>query len=204
MALAALVSLGPRISDFATQAWYQASVASAQASVYWAAAPRVCKDALIFSGNICAGYEPMQYYSSGFGPFPLAWGWLLVGVLVGFLVGLHLWDLLAGLERFSQRGYFEGVRAQSLAACPMRGAPGLHLPPSAPAPQSTPLWHQAACNALAVAPEGPQRNVLRRLVEDGEAALEMLVAATGVTKRTALARVLGESVVSNNALQWLL
>ena len=192
MALAAFVSIGPRIVEYGGQAWEQATQAADTAAVYWAAAPRECKDALIFAGNICGGIKPLRYLSPGFGPLALAWGWLLVGVLIGLLLGLHFWDIIAGLEKFAQR--VETVRTAARNPLPhMRPPPGLHL---------LPAWHAAACNALAVVPEGPQKVVLRRLVEDGDAALELLVASAGVSRRAALARVLGEHIVAANAHQW--
>ena len=67
-----------------------------------------------------------------------------------------------------------------------------------------PPWHQAACDALRFAPEGPQRIVLQRLVEDGEPALDFLVSSTGIPRRAALARALGEHMVATHAAQWQL
>ena len=119
----------------------------------------------------------------------------MVGVLIGLLVGLHVRDLAGGLAGIGQRIEVARTMARPDFLARAGGAPGL---------RPMPLWHQAACTALAVAPEGPQRIVLTRLVEDGEAALELLVASTGVSKRVALARVLGESVVAAHAVQWRL
>ena len=79
MALAALLNLGPRFLDYAGQSWALATQAADRAAVYWAAAPRECKDALVFAGNICGGVEPLRYYSPGFGPLALSWGWFFVG-----------------------------------------------------------------------------------------------------------------------------
>ena len=66
MALAALLNLGPRFLDYAGQSWALATQAADRAAVYWAAAPRECKDALVFAGNICGGVEPLRYYSPPF------------------------------------------------------------------------------------------------------------------------------------------
>ena len=194
MAVAAVINLGPRLCEFGGQAWTHAQQAAEQASIYWAAAPRDCKEALFFSGSTCIGVQP-KYYSPGFGPFSLAWGWLGVGWLIGLLIGLHFWHIVAGLERYAHRA--EVIRAD------MRN-PAALTPQTPPGLQLMPPWHAAAYNALQVARDGPQRIVLRRLVEDGEAALELLMAFHGVTKREALATVLGEHIVRANVQQWQL
>ena len=195
MALAALLNIGPHLVDLGGKAWNFASAAADQAAVYWAAAPRECKHALIFAGNICAGVEPVQYYTRGFGPLALGWGWLSVGLLLGLLLGLNSRDIVAALEKYGHRVEMPRASLQIAAPAPLQPPPGL---------QPMPLWHQAARNALAFAPDGPQRVMLRRLVEDGDAALEFLVASTGASRRAALSRVLGEQVVATNAVSWRL
>ena len=59
-----------------------------------------------------------------------------------------------------------------------------------------PLWDPAAVAAIASAGNGPERVFLQRLVDDGDAALQMLALCTGVAPRETLARVLGQGFVA--------
>ena len=47
-----------------------------------------------------------------------------------------------------------------------------------------------------------QRLVLQRLAEDGEAALRLITVASGASRRTVLAKVLGENFVERHATEW--
>ena len=178
----------------AQQVWALASNAAKSAALAWEASTAKCKGAIAHSAyhlaTVCGGFEeeaPTRF-TPGFGPLGLAWGWCLVGVLLGLLLGLNFWDIFTRLEQIAQR--IEGVRRAGADA-----PPGLRpMPP----------WHGMVRDALAVAAEGPRRLVLLRLADEGDAALEFLAAAASVSKRTALARILGEHVVQVNAVAWRL
>ena len=176
--------------DFLRQAWHYAGEAAVQASGAWATVNGPCRGAVVFSTyqvlSSCMGYEPPVQYTRGFGPFALAWGWCLVGLTIGFLIGLNFWDLLGRLEQVPQR--LDRVRRRFIAP-----PPGLQVGPP---------WQHAIRDALAVAIDVNHRIVLQRLLDDGDAALQLLAASTGVSKRAALVRVLGEHVVQANALAW--
>ena len=63
---------------------YQVShTASLSALTYLAALPKDCKLASLHAAMVCSWEEPAYYSVPGFGPFSLAWGWLLLGVGVG-------------------------------------------------------------------------------------------------------------------------
>ena len=185
------------MSTVILQAWTYAGEAARQAALTWAAASGRCKGALTYSAyhvlTTCGGYQddaPTQF-TPGFGPFALAWGWCLVGVVLGVLLGLHFWDFLARLEHFAQR--LERIRRVAAAVPQLYGAP--------PGLMAMPPWHSAVQNALLMA-HGPQRVVLQRLLDDGEPALDFLAAVAGVPRRNALARLLGEQLVQAQAAAW--
>ena len=46
--------------------------------------PPTCKQAVAHTAMVCMGASP-AYYAPGFGPWPLAWGWCLLGALLGAL-----------------------------------------------------------------------------------------------------------------------
>ena len=58
---------------------------SACAGAYSAASlPPTCRESLTHAALTCSGVTP-RYFTPGFGPLALAWGWLLLGVLLGLL-----------------------------------------------------------------------------------------------------------------------
>ena len=164
----------------AVEIWRAATRAARDASHFWAYLPSDCKHAAVFTASTCAGFSPAKYVP-GLGPLSLAWGWLLIGVLLG----LCFWDLAHAVEslvaRMGQlRDHYRVARGQA----------------------RRPLWHPAAAAALAMAGNGPERVFLQRLVDDGDAALQMLALCTGVAPREALARVLGREFVATHAASW--
>ena len=65
---------------------------SASAASYgWHAAraaaglPATCRQAAAHAALVCSGMDPV-YFSAGFAPLSLAWGWLLLGLLLGALL----------------------------------------------------------------------------------------------------------------------
>ena len=58
---------------------------AASSAVWWAASlPPTCRESLAHAALTCSGATP-RYFTPGFGPLALAWGWLLLGVLLGLL-----------------------------------------------------------------------------------------------------------------------
>jgi hypothetical protein len=108
----------------------------------------------------------------GFAHLSLGWGWGLVGFLLGLLLSPHLLLLCRRLH-------------------------GAAIPTVGTAP-----WQNAVITALAQTSEHHRRIVLQRLIDDGDEALQLLAASAGVSRRAALARVLGESVVTSHAAAW--
>ena len=173
------------LASLAARAWDAASAASSHAAGAWQASSAGCRGAMAHAVAECGGFSlPVAQYTPGFGPIALAWGWCLVGVLCGLLIGLC----------FEQVAH----RAASLAAGWGRLAQAVAGPPGLAA---MPPWHQTVRGELAAA-AGPRRVILQRLSDDGEAALDLLAAAGGVTRRDALARVLGVAAVRANAAAW--
>ena len=170
--------------------WGHASRAAARASLAWMASSAECKGAILaslhYTTSVCGGQEPPVQHTPGFGPLALAWGWGLLGVLVGFVLALHFPLIMSIVER-PVRWY------RSLGSSAAPPAPGLAVMQP---------WHRTAQAELQTAPGGPRRIILQRLVDEGDAALELLAAMGGVSKRDALARVLGDAVVRTNALAW--
>ena len=189
--MAVAAAAAPYLHELAVASWGHAGTAAASAWAGWQAATGKCKGAIVHATYACAGLEQPASYSRGFGPFALGWGWLLVGMALGILCGLHFWNFVARLEQFIAR--LQDVREQARIA--QLAAPGLAL---------IPPWHGAVRDALQAAQDEPRRTVLRRLCEDGDAALELLAASSGATKRAVLARLLGENLVQTNALAWRL
>ena len=177
--------------------WQYAGQAATQAGLSWFAASAKCKGAIVFSAyhvfHTCGGYEAPVQYTPGFGPFALAWGWSLISLVLGILFGItlcaHFWTFVARIEQLCQK--VQQIRTQ--VGSDIFAPPGLSL---------LPPWHQAVQNALSMAADGNRRIILQRLAEDGDAALDLLAASYGVTKRDALTRILGDHVVRPNAAAW--
>ena len=182
-----LITLGPRLWDAAQGIWGAACAAADRSAQWWAGAPKECKDAIVFTTNLCAGYEPVKF-TPGFGPLGLGWGWGLVGFLLGILACAHFWNFVARMEQLGNR-----VLQVRLAAVPPLPPPGLPLQP---------LWHQAVRDALVHAVDPNRRIVLQRLLDDGDAALQLMAASAGVSRRIALSRVLGEVILLAHGAEW--
>ena len=178
-----VIGAAPQAWAVGQQVWASLSTAAVAASALWATASMDCKSAIVFATNTCVGGRPPVAFTPGFGPIALGWGWLLVGVCIGVLVGLHFWT-------FVDRTLGAAIRFPS----PQRNtAPGLQI---------IPPWHEAVREALVATNDAHRRIVLQRLLEDGDAALDMLAAGGGMSRRSALARMVGENVVQANALAW--
>ena len=57
--------------------------------------PPTCKQAVAHTTMVCFGAAP-SYYTPGFGPWPLAWGWCVMGAFVGALVSIAALLLVVG------------------------------------------------------------------------------------------------------------
>ncbi|CAE7669743.1 unnamed protein product [Symbiodinium sp. CCMP2592] len=58
---------------------------AASSAVWWAASlPPTCRESMAHAALTCSGATP-RYFTPGFGPLALGWGWLVVGVLIGLL-----------------------------------------------------------------------------------------------------------------------
>ena len=66
--------------------------------VYLAALPRTCHVASAHEAMVCAG-SPPEYAMSGFGPFALGWGWMLIGMWVGVTTTLLVLLLTGHIRR---------------------------------------------------------------------------------------------------------
>ena len=158
--IATLMNAAPQLWEGAVKAWNAAQAAANHASTFWIAADKDCKNAVILATNTCLGYVP-ERYAAGFGPFCLAWGWMLMGFLIGWLASLHVPSLTA---------LWRPIYARLMA----RQRP----------------WHHAVQSALLQAADGPRKLVLQRLLDDGDDALQLLAANSGVSPGVMLGRVL--------------
>ncbi|CAE7943190.1 unnamed protein product [Symbiodinium necroappetens] len=68
---------------FASAAW--AASRGWEAARATASLPPTCRQAMAHAALLCSGVEPV-YFSAGFGPLSLAWGWLLLGLALGALL----------------------------------------------------------------------------------------------------------------------
>ena len=176
------------------QVWKAASDAAKTATVAWAASTADCKAAISHATyhvvGACGvfGAQSVPQMTPGFGPFSLGWGWCLLGVLFGFLLGLNFWEFVQRAEKIIQ--WMERARRGLLLT-----APGLNVMPP---------WHAVVQTELRTVADGPRKIVLQRLAEEGDSALDLLAAAGGISKRDALARVIGVQVVHANAVAWRL
>ena len=75
-----------------TCSWAYSAGSSA---LWWAASlPPTCRESLAHAALTCSGAVP-RYFTPGFGPLALGWGWLLLGVLLGLLCRRSLQALQA-------------------------------------------------------------------------------------------------------------
>ena len=63
--------------------WHDYSVAGSSLQ-FAASLPPTCRESLAHAALTCGGMTP-RYYTAGFAPLQLAWGWLVVGLLCGML-----------------------------------------------------------------------------------------------------------------------
>ena len=182
------------------QGWAFAAGAAREAGAAWVAASAKCKAVITHSASrvftVCGGFDEEMpvLFTPGFGPFALAWGWCLVGIVLGLLLGLHFWDFVSKLDQLAQR--LERVRRVAAAVPDLFGAP--------PGLAAIPPWHGAVQLALAQVTDPNRRIILRRLLDDGEPALQFLAASTGSSRRRALEALLGGAVVQQHATEWQL
>ena len=73
----------PVIATFRQWCWHGYSAASS-ALTFAASLPATCRESIAHAALTCGGVTP-SYFTPGFVPLQLAWGWLLVGVLCGIL-----------------------------------------------------------------------------------------------------------------------
>ena len=118
-------------------------------------------------------------------------GWVAMGILVGLPLGI----LVACLAMHDFGRVPRGPRRYAIEDANVPRPQ--HLPPP-PGLQAMPPWHPAAQRALQHTADVNRRLVLRRLLDDGDEALTLLAASLGVSRRAALARMLGETVVQQN------
>ena len=61
--------------------WMAASATTAAAHI--AALPTGCWSSIVHAGSTCVGARPHSFPTPGFAPFPLCWGWFLLGLGIG-------------------------------------------------------------------------------------------------------------------------
>ncbi|CAE7283556.1 unnamed protein product [Symbiodinium sp. CCMP2592] len=133
---------------------------AASSAVWWAASlPPTCKESMTHTALTCSGATP-RYFTPAFGPLALAWGWLLVGVLLGFLF--------------------------RRAVCAIVGLAG-GRPSQCPSPRTPWSW-EALLRELSARNQDPHRHeVLQNLLQGCEAALEELCRASQRTPASLMA-----------------
>ena len=67
----------------ATELWNWTRGAAGDTWVFLSGLPANCWLASVHAGMVCMGQNPSYHSVPGFGPFSLAWGWMLVGIVVG-------------------------------------------------------------------------------------------------------------------------
>jgi hypothetical protein len=164
----------------------------ADAASWYITLPGDCRASISHAAATCFGTPPRY--------FP-AWGWVAIGILLGFWMGVAVACLaLRDFRRDVAVVQPEVARPEHL---PQHTAQQLPRPLS-PGLRPIPLWHAAAREALRVATDAPRRLVLQKLYDEGDAALDLLAIAGGISRREALGRILGTEIVMNNAVAWRL
>ena len=91
---------------------------AASSALWWAVSlPATCRESLAHAALTCSGATP-RYFTPGFGPLALAWGWLLLGVLLGLLGGRAAAALVAmagGYQTMQATGSWEALLREHLA-----------------------------------------------------------------------------------------
>ena len=73
----------PVLATIGQWCWHGYSVAGSSLQ-FAASLPPTCRESLAHAALTCGGMTP-RYYTAGFAPLQLAWGWLVVGLLCGML-----------------------------------------------------------------------------------------------------------------------
>ena len=79
--------------------WQWGVASSNSLAAFSAALPTECKSSLIHTFGICSGARPLIFPTPGFSPFSLAWGWFLVGTLIGILVMLCMYIVIGWFKK---------------------------------------------------------------------------------------------------------
>jgi hypothetical protein len=166
--------------------WQLAQRSAQGAYAFLSVLPQDCKMASLHAALVCGGADP-EYNAPGFGPFSLAWGWMIVGTLTGALT------TYAGLSFF-------GMLRQRPQVVPYMQPPG---PAPAPAPLAPPLAPLAPPPAppapTSIAPaEQVRQELLEYLATGGTAALQDLASSYGMSEAEFLMRSFGTSRSATN------
>ena len=171
-----------------TTAWQFTQASSHAALAFLASLPGDCKLATLHTAMVCSGQAP-EYITPGFGPFSLAWGWMIVGLVIGAAL---MYIILAHPP---QPGWLRRQPTIATLAAMARERPA---PPIAPqvAPrlltplQATSLPHRPPPGLLA--PRDQERSdIVAYLARDGREALADLADASGVTEADFLLNMFG-------------
>ena len=91
---------------------------AASSALWWAASlPATCRESLAHAALTCSVATP-RYFTPGFGPLALAWGWLLLGVLLGLLfrrAAAALVAMAGGYLTMQAAGSWEALLREHLA-----------------------------------------------------------------------------------------
>ena len=182
------VLAGLEWSQHLTTAWQHMYANGAWAFLF--ALPRDCTLASIHTAMVCGGATP-AYITPGFGPFSLAWGWLVVGVLMGALMTYAVLSFLGMLRQRPPVAPF-----MLLPPAPVPG-PAPPAPAVSPAPAPAPV---APVPVLARTPADQAREeLLEYLASGGTAALQDLAASNGMSESEFLMRSFGVSASATNS-----
>ena len=104
-----------------TQTWTWTRAQATTVAAFLSGLPRDCQLAALHTSLVCAGHDPQYYDYPGFGPFSLAWGWMIVGALVG---GTAMYMMLSFMGRLRQ----ERTMPMALASPSIAGPTAVPLP----------------------------------------------------------------------------
>ena len=65
--------------------WSAANTRSVAA--YYTSLPTDCRGSIIHVDSVCMGSGPLYFPTPGFAPFSLSWGWFIMGILLGAILG---------------------------------------------------------------------------------------------------------------------
>ena len=176
-----------------TTAWQFTQASSRAALAFLAALPGDCKLATLHAAAVCSGQAP-SYTTPGFGPFALAWGWMLVGMMIGAALmyiilahpphpgWLHRQPSIAALAAMARARQAPPV--QPVLPVLAQVAPRLSPPVHGVLPQRPPPGLSA--------PRDQERDdIVAYLARDGREALADLADASGVTEADFLFNMFG-------------